>query len=188
MASEVQRWKDWYFWWQTKRKATRSGYQWNWIGTWGIKWWWRVMRDFADKFDINVSVPTIHQIITNKILTFKKFVHDGCPHCCLRMKNRGGFLHSASFYDDGRKKVTRFLAELSPRMRTGYLILTRKPNNNQACGRGKGPRHRRKPEWQNRPENTCLSCSWTWEEWYWRMPYRVDRLSTLTIIQRYIVK
>lgn len=106
------------------------------------------MRDFADKFDINVSVTTIHQIITNKILTFKKFVHDGCPHCCLRMKNRGGFLHSASFYDDGRKKVTRFLAELSPRMRPGYLILTRKPNNNQACGRGKGPRHRRKPEYK----------------------------------------
>lgn len=65
------------------------------------------MRDFADKFDINVSVPTIHQIITNKILTFKKFVHDGYPVCCL-LKNKGGFLHPASFYDDGKKKVTRF--------------------------------------------------------------------------------
>lgn len=130
MASEVQRWKDWYFWWQTKRKATRSGYQWNWIGTWGIKWWWRVMRDFADKFDINVSVPTIHQIITNKILTFKKFVHDGCPDCCPWMKIKGGFRHPATFYDDRRKKVTR-----EPYNHHGWdLVLSFRPGNQTKIG------------------------------------------------------
>lgn len=65
--------------------------------------------NYAEK--IALSVPTIHQIIIKKKLTFKIFVHGGCPDCCLRMENKGGLLHPASFYLKKMKKKTCHISE-----------------------------------------------------------------------------